>query len=259
MDTASWQEIVLLFLFAGFLLWKIRQVRRGKEVFIRRIPGLQAIDEAVGRAAEMGSPILFQPGIESFKEIQTLAALGILEYVAKVAARLEVPIYITTPQPVMVPTCENILKTVFDAEGKPDLIHACSVRFVSPANDLAALGTVAVVNDHKIASACYFGNFDYTSLLYTEGGQMAGAMQIAGTADYYQIPFFIASCDYVVMVDELFASSAYLSRDPTMLAGVVSQDYGKLILLVLLFLGVIAVTMFGMHNPLDLIQRALTF
>lgn len=259
MDTASWQEIALLFLFAGFLLWKIAQARAGKDIYIRKIPGLKAIDEAVGRAAEMGTPLLFQPGIESFKEIQTLAALGILQYVAKVAARLDVPIYITTPQPVMVPTCENILKTVFDAEGKPDLINACSVRFVSPANDLAALGTVALINDHKIASACYFGNFDYTSLLYTEGGQMAGAMQIAGTADYYQIPFFIASCDYVVMVDELFASSAYLSRDPTMLGGVVAQDYGKLILVVLLFAGVLSVTLFGMHNPLDFIQRVITF
>jgi len=258
-DTASWQEIVLLFLFAGFLLWKIAQARAGKEIFIRKIPGLQAIDEAVGRAAEMGSPILFQPGIESFKEIQTLAALGILQYVAKQAARLNVPIFITTPQPVMVPTCENILKTVFDAEGNPELIHSCSVRFVSPANDLAALGTVALINDHKIASACYFGSYDYTSLLYTEGGQMAGAMQIAGTADYYQIPFFIASCDYVVMVDELFASSAYLSRDPTMLGGVVSQDYGKLVLVTLLIAGVVSVTVFGMHNPLDFIRRILNF
>jgi len=259
MDTASWQEIVLLFLFAGFLLWKIAQARAGKEIYIRKIPGLQAIDEAIGRAAEMGTPILFQPGIESFKEIQTLAALGILQYVAKQAARLDVPIYVTTPQPVMVPTCENILKTVFDTEGKPDLINSCSVRFVSPANDLAALGTVAVIRDNKIASVFYFGNYDYTSLLYTEGGLMAGAMQIAGTADYYQIPFFIASCDYVVMVDELFASSAYLSRDPTMLGGVVGQDYGKLVLVILLFAGVLAVTVFGLHNPLDLVERVLRF
>jgi len=248
-----------LLLFAGFLLWKIAHARAGKEIFIRRIPGLQAIDEAVGRAAEMGTPILFHPGIESFKEIQTLAALGILQYVAKQAARLNVPVFITTPQPVMVPTCENILKTVFDAEGNPDLIHACSVRLVSTANDLAALGTVAVINDHKIASACYFGSYDYTSLLYTEGGQMAGVMQIAGTADYYQIPFFIASCDYVVMVDELFASSAYLSRDPAMLGGVVAQDYGKLVLVILLVAGVVAVTLFGIHNPLDFVRRILNF
>lgn len=259
MDTASWQEIVLLLLFAGFVLWKIAQARAGKEIYIRKIPGLQAIDEAVGRAAEMGSPLLFQTGIESFKEIQTLAALGILEHVARLAAKLEVPIIITTPQPVMVPTCENILKTVFEAAGKPDLYHSSSVRFVSPANDLNALGTVALIRDYKIASVFYFGNYDYTSLLYTEGGNMAGAMQIAGTADYYQIPFFIASCDYVVMVDELFASSAYLTRNPTMLGGVVGQDYGKLTLVVLLIAGVVAVSVLGLHNPIDFIERILQF
>ena len=84
-------------------------------------------------------------------------------------------------------------------------------------------------------------------------------MQIAGTADYYQIPFFIASCDYVVMVEELFACSSYLSREPVMLGSVAGQDYGKLVLLSIIAVGVILSTIFGLGNPLNGFERLFTF
>lgn len=259
MDTANWQAITLLLILSGFILWKIAQAKRGKTIYIRPIPGLGAIDEAVGRAAELGAPVLFHPGIDNFKNPETLAALGILNHVAKLAARLNVPIHITTGQPVMVPICEDVLKAVFEAEGRPELMHQCSVRFISPANDLTALGTAKLMIDENIASVFYFGAYDYTSLLYSEGGQLAGCMQIAGTADYYQIPFFIASCDYVVLVEELYASSAYVSREPVLLGSVIGQDYGKILLLVLLIVGVVTVTVFGLHNPLNAFERAMSF
>lgn len=242
---------------SGLVLWKIAQANRGRPMYIRPIPGLKAIDEAVGRAAELGAPVLFHPGIDNFKNAQTLAAMGILQHVAKLAARLDVPVHITTGQPVMVPICEDVLKAVFEAELRPELMQRCSVRFISPANDLTALGTAKLMVDERIASVFYFGAYDYTSLLYSEGGQLAGCMQIAGTADYYQIPFFIASCDYVVLVEELYASSAFLSRDKVLVGSVVGQDYGKLVLLALLVSGVLAVTVYGPGNPLDWFSRLI--
>lgn len=257
MDTATWQVLVLLSVFSGFVLWKIWQARRGRTIYIRPIPGLKAIDEAVGRAAELGAPVLYHPGIASYNDPQTLASMGILNHVGRLAARLGVPVHITTGQPVMVPICEDVLKGIFEAEGKPELMQQCSVRFISPANDLTALGTAKLMIDENIASVFYFGAYDYTSLLYSEGGQLAGCMQIAGTADYYQIPFFIASCDYVVLVEELYASSAYLSREPTLLGSVIGQDYGKLVVLALLILGVVMVSIFGPLNPLNPVPRWL--
>lgn len=245
-------------IFSGLIIWKITQARRHPEgLYIRRIPGLNAIDEAVGRATELGAPVLFHPGISDFTNIQTLAALGIMEHVARACAKFGTPVIVTTGAPVMVPICENVLKGVFEAEGKPEMMDRCSVRFISTSNDLTALGTTEAVVDEKVASVFLFGSYDYTSLIYSEGGQMAGCMQIAGTADYYQIPFFIASCDYVVIVEELFACSSYLSRDPVMLGSVVGQDYGKLVLLSLIVIGIVCSTIFGMGNPLNGFERLL--
>ncbi len=259
METANLQVLILMVVFSGLVLWKIAAARRQKALYIRRISGLNAIDEAIGRATELGRPVLFHPGIESFRNIQTLAALGILEYVAKVCAQYGTRIIITTAQPVMVPICESVLKGAFQQVGKPEMMNICEVRFISPAGDLTALGTTEIMVDEKVASGFLFGSYDYTSLLYSEGGQIAGCMQIAGTADYYQIPFFIASCDYVVMVEELFACSSYLSREPTMLGSVVGQDYGKLVLLALVVIGIVCVSIFGLGNPIDLFERIMTF
>ena len=249
-----------MLILSGLVLWKIAAAKRNPDkVFIRPIAGLAAIDEAIGRAAELGTPILFNPGVEDFTNIQSLAALGVLGHVAKKCAVFGIPIIVTTCKPIMVPICEDVLRSAFDEAGKPELMHGCEVQFISTANDLTALGTAALMLDRKVSSVFLFGAYDYTSLLYSEGGQLAGCMQIAGTGEYYQIPFFIASCDYVVMVEELFACSSYLSRNPVMLGSVAGQDYGKLVLLGLIGIGVIVSTVYGLGNPVNGFERMFTF
>jgi hypothetical protein len=260
MDTANYQTLLLMLLFSGLVLWKISQARRHPDgVYIRPIAGLSAIDEAIGRAAELGSPVLYQPGTEDFTNIQSLASLGVLGHVASKCAIYGIPLIITTPKPVMIPLCEDVLRSAFEAAGRPELMNQCDIRFISTQSDLAALGTAELMKDQNVASAFLFGSYDYTSLLYSEGGQLAGCMQIAGTADYYQIPFFIASCDYVVMVEELFACSSYLSREPVMLGSVAGQDYGKLVLLSIIGIGVVLSTLYGLGNPVNGFERLFTF
>ena len=73
-----------MIVFAGLVLWKIVAAKQNPDrVYIRPINGLTAIDEAVGRAAELGRSVLFNPGTEDFTNIQSLATLGILGHVAK--------------------------------------------------------------------------------------------------------------------------------------------------------------------------------
>jgi hypothetical protein len=249
-----------MLIFSGLIFWKIAAAKRDPDkVYIRKIAGLTAIDEAIGRAAELGTPILFNPGTEDFTKIQTLAALGVLGHVANKCAVYSIPLIVTTLKPVMVPICEDVLRSTFNAVGRPELMQACDVQFIATESNLAALGTAAIMKDRNVASVFLFGCFDYTSLLYSEGGQLAGCMQIAGTADFYQIPFFIASCDYVVMVEELFACSSYLSREPVMLGSVAGQDYGKMLLLILIGIGVVLATVFGLGNPINGFERLFTF
>ncbi|MCK4403591.1 MAG: fibronectin type III domain-containing protein, partial [candidate division Zixibacteria bacterium] len=70
--------LVLLLIFSASVLLYIRSAKGGKSLFIRKLAGLEAMEEAVGRATEMGKPVLFIPGISDLDEIQTIAGLSIL-------------------------------------------------------------------------------------------------------------------------------------------------------------------------------------
>ena len=81
----------------------------------------------------------------------------------------------------------------------------------------------------KPAACFYMGSFFAESLILAETGNSIGAIQIAGTAQPAQLPFFVAACDYTLIGEEFFAASAYLSGEPDQLGSLKGQDVGKLI------------------------------
>ncbi len=73
--------------------------------------------------------------------------------------------------------------------------------------------------------------------MLAETGNVAGSIQIAGTDEITQIPFFVAACDYTLIGEELYASSAYLSQEPPLLGTLKAQDYGKAVGAILIVVG----------------------
>jgi hypothetical protein len=94
----------------------------------------------------------------------------------------------------------------------------------------------------KPATMFFMGEFFAESLILAETGNASGAIQIAGTAAPAQLPFFIAACDYTLIGEELFAASAYLSREPKLLGSLKGQDMGKAVILVAILIGIILET-----------------
>ena len=87
------------------------------------------------------------------------------------------------------------------------------------------------------AAHIMMGYFYAESLLLAETGSTTGAIQIAGTDAFTQLPFFITTCDYTLLGEELYAASAYLSGEPRMLGSLKGQDAGKALILAALVLG----------------------
>lgn len=251
MEHANLPLVFVIFIVSLLILGNIARARRGKAIFVRRIPGLNEIEEAVGRAAEMGKPLLFHPGTGQVRDIGTLAALGVLGHIARQSARMGLKLIVTTFTPVMVPVIEEIVKQAYEEEGQGELYDPGNVRFLAASGDQLALATADLMRREKTASHFFFGVYDYTSLLLAEPGNHTGAMQIAGTDQYFQIPFFIASCDYTVIGEELYAASAYLTREPTMLGSLTGQDYAKILLVMLIVAGALITTFMGADNFLS--------
>jgi len=87
------------------------------------------------------------------------------------------------------------------------------------------------------------GAFYAESLILAETGNSIGAIQIAGTAMPAQLPFFVAACDFTLIGEELFAASAYLSKEPRQLGSLKGQDVGKLFILFFAIAGVLLATL----------------
>ncbi|MDP3025688.1 MAG: hypothetical protein Q8O10_09170 [candidate division Zixibacteria bacterium] len=235
--------LVLFIIFCAVVLLYIRSARKGKEFFIRKINGLEAIEEGVGRATEMGRPVLFIPGIDELDEIQTIAGLSILSRVAKITAQYNTPLLVPVRYPLVLAAAQESVKGAYLDAGKGDDYDPEMAQYVAGEQFAFVAAVHGIMHRDKPATNVYMGAFYAESLLLAEEGQASGAIQIAGTANPEQLPFFIAACDYTLMGEELFAASSYLSKEPLMLGSLKGQDWIKILLVICILLGVILETL----------------
>lgn len=247
MTHANLTVIVMEAILTFLIMWKILSARRGKKLFIRKIPGLNAIDEAVGRATEMGRPTLFIPGITGL-DIQTLQALSILKHVSSIAAKYRTRVIVPTADSVVFTVAQEISKDAYSSHGVPEQYNPDDTRYLSDDQFAFASGVVGILNREKVASNIMFGYFAAESLVLAETGHQSGAIQVAGTAQIDQIPFFLTTCDYTIIGDEFYAVSAYLSREPTLLGSLVGQDLCKAVVITIVVAGVITATLASVHH-----------
>ena len=238
-NSTRWSVMVGTILFFGFVLFFIDSAHRGKKPFVRRIPGIDAIEEAIGRATEMGRPVLYVPGIQDISDIQTVAGLVILESVAKLTARYETPIMVPVTYPIPFTIAEEMVKAGYIHAGRPEAHDPNSVRFVSPEQFAYVAAVTGIMMRDKPAAHIFMGSFYAESLLLAETGFSTGAIQVAGTANVHQLPFFVVACDYTLIGEELYAASAYLSGEPKLVGALKGADLMKIIVITAVIVGCI--------------------
>lgn len=242
---------VLLFfvLFGSFVLIFIQLAKINPEgLFIRKIPALDAIDEAVGRSTEMGKPVLFIPGLERITDAGTLASITILEKVGKKVAEYGTRIIHPNFDPIVMTTAQETLKTAYTDAGRPDAFNKDDVFYLTYEQFGYTAGVDGIMHREKPGAIFLQGYFYAESLILAETGHSIGAIQIAGTNATLQLPFFVAACDYVLLGEEMFAASAYISREPRLLGSIKGSDLAKSILLVIIGLGVIFGTVASLYQ-----------
>ncbi|MBI9031362.1 hypothetical protein JEZ13_05115 [bacterium] len=229
-------------IFAILVAVYVNLAKKGVDLYIRPIAGIQEIDNAIGRATEMGRPILFVPGMSSIGVVATLAALSILGKVAKKAAEYDTRILVPTRDFILMPIAQEIVKEAHIEAGRPDTFDKNSVFFITTDQFAYVAGVNGIMIREKTATNFYMGSYFAESLLMTETGNITGAIQIAGTDSVTQIPFFITTCDYTLIGEELYAASAYMSKEPMILGTLKAQDYFKFIILFFIIVGTILST-----------------
>ena len=225
------ERIVMFFailILGGTLMYNIRYAERGGEIYLRPIPGLKAVEEAVGRSTEMGRPILYVPGIQDMDQVETVAGVVVLGHVAKMTARYETSLNVPVARSIVMKAAREACRESYTVEGRPDMFNEDMVHYLTDDQFAYAAGVNGIMVREKPAACLYKGKFYAESLILTESGNSIGAIQISGTASQAQIPFFVTACDYTLIGEEFFAASAYLSQKPELVGGVRGQDMIKL-------------------------------
>lgn len=234
--------IVILF---GLLTYYIRLAKRSdqdvEQMHIRRLAGVDAVEDATGRAAELGRPMVFTTGLTGVGPV-LYACLGVLQHVARKAARYKTKLLVPQNDPAVMAITSDAVREAYRDEGKLSAFDPRSLPYLSDEQFAFAAGYMGLVQREQAASTFLFGSFAAESLILAEAGQQIGAMQIASSVNPEQVPFFICSCDYTLIGEELFGASAYLTREPIQVGSIFAQDRVKLLFFFLILLGVVIAT-----------------
>jgi hypothetical protein len=238
------KTMILLFSFilTGLLWIFIASARKGKKLYVRPLAGINAVDDAIGRATEMGKPILYILGLGTAGDIATIAGFTILSRVARRTAEYQTKVIVPVQDPVVLAIAQETVRTAYLEVGRPDQYNPDNIFFLTSMQFPYVAAVNGIMLRERPATNFYMGTFYAESLILAETGNIAGSIQIAGTDQTAQLPFFVAACDYTLIGEELYAASAYLSQEPVQLGSLKAQDYAKALLMIIIIVGAIFIT-----------------
>jgi len=232
-NTARVNILVVTVIICALFLYYLDRARKGAKMYVRKIAGLDAIDDALGRATEMGKPILFSFGLGYITDMVVIAALPLLRKIAKKSAEYSTRLIVPNSDPIVMTAAQETVKEAYTEMGRPDFYNPDNVTFLTSDQFGYAAGVDGIILREKPGAIFWLGYFYAESLIMAETGHSVGAIQLAGTTETTQLPFFVAACDYTMIGEEIYAASCYLRPEPVLLGTLKGEDFIRFWLIVL--------------------------
>ncbi len=248
-EHATWMIFLLTFLLLAPVFYYIRKAQKSKNLFVRKIPGIEAIEETITKSVEAGRPISFTSGLCGIGPT-LYACLGVLFYIAKRAATFKAKLLVPQNDPEVLAITEDTVQRAYRVAKRENFFDPKNIPFLSTEQFAFAAGYIGLVQRERVGGAFLFGEFAAESLILAEAGQQIGAHQVGATVSPEQVAFFIVSCDYTLIGEEIFAASAYLSQDPIQIGSLYAQDFSKYLIVGIIFCGVIFATIQSFYPDL---------
>jgi hypothetical protein len=240
--------LLIIVLVAIYWATKIASKRKLKT---RGIPGLERIDSWIEEAAKLNRPVFFTPGTGGVTTPDTLAALALLEYVAKHCAEHNARMIVANSDPQVQQITEDMVKTAYAKAGREKEFTPDTVRYISTRQFAYSAGVMGILRREKPAVNFFVGDFQAEALQIAETGRMDAIYQFGGTTNTDQLPFFTTTCDQTLIGEELYTAQGYLSSDPDAISKLVGPDAGKILAILLILAGALLIT-FGSSVLIDL-------
>lgn len=210
--------------------------------FMRRLPAVDAMEEAVGRATEMDRPILVSPAAcgtirDGASGPVILAGVTVINYVARMTANTGAKLLATVHESPLIPIVEDAIESAYRIEGHFDEWDPENVRFLGGTQQSYITGQLGLIAREKPASQIAIGYFCVSLITIAEAGSLAGLLQIGGTTNTYQFPYLVSSFDYWLIGEDCFAVGAFLSKEPIQASTIYGQDMIKYLIIAMIALG----------------------
>ena len=131
LHTKKINNFVIMIIISTIILYFIVHARRNPDMFLRKIGGLDAVDEALGRATEMGKPVLFVHGLTGMGSISTIAATSILSRIARKIADYDANLKVVNNDPIVMSVSQEVVKESYLEAGRPDAYNPDNVFLVA--------------------------------------------------------------------------------------------------------------------------------
>ena len=243
-------SFVFLLVAIALYLFFINQAIRGKPPNIRKMPGLDAMEECIKRAIEMDRPVFYSTGVGQLRGgdmAMTVAGLTLLDYAARLSADIDASFKYIATVPTIVPIAEDMIRTAYREKFRSEQIHYVP-------NQVALMATMVGEYERERPGANFLlGALYWETVVLAEAGAAVGAMQVGGTGRLYQVPYCVALCDYSLIGEELMAAGAYISKEPSQLGTILGSDILRMIIIVMaLIVAIAGVAGYDLSNILSL-------
>lgn len=243
---STWLAMLAIVVLGGLTYFFSQRLRRGQLPILRGIDGVFDLQRNLEAAAEAGKTVHFSPGTGGLADglsLQTLAGIDVLKEVSAKSALAGPPLVATTASALVLPVLEGTIRRAYAETSSGTGYEAENNRFISPDPVAYAAGVMRVVESENVGYNVMVGSFGDEYLLMGEAAARQDAKQLVATADWRALPFVVASANYPLIGEELFALSSYLRPLPARIGSLMAQDFVRLVVVALILVLVIAVSL----------------
>jgi hypothetical protein len=198
-------------------------------ISLRPIAGYKNLANQLGRAVESGGRLHFSLGRARLNEgesIQSLAAIKVMDRLAKDASAAESPPTVTVGEGTLLAAAQDSLRSAFSAAGRPSNYDPSSARFMAPQENpyVYGAGVTYVIHSEPVAGNILVGQFGPEVALMLEAGNRKDVDQVLGTNDPEALAIGAAVTENLLIGEEFLASGAYLEKTSAQIASIRAQD-----------------------------------
>lgn len=215
-------------------------VRYGLKLSLRSLKSYDALTKQVSLAVESGGRVHVSLGSGSIigeDTGTTISTLSMLEFVSEASSISDYSPVATTSDATTLPVIADTIRRAYRRKDALDRYETVSARLVAFDPLTMAGGATSIIADDNVRANVLAGSLGPEIALMAEAGQRKHLVQVAGSDRLQAQAAAYVMADHVLLGEELYGARAYLTKEPTAVAGLAVQDILRWIVIAALLFG----------------------